>query len=361
MYPALAVLQALNDLDPNWQVEGSLLWMGGENGMEGEIISRLNLPYQDIPAAGVHGVGVKNLPANLSKLFRGYLKARKIIREFGPDVLFFTGGYLAVPAAFAGRSIPSLVFIPDIEPGLAIRTISNLVDRIALSVKETGQYTPPGKPVFVSGYPVRKKMLDWTREKALEVFGLDPQLPIVLVFGGSKGARSINHALTQILPDLLEDMQVLHITGKLDWEKMKSNQDQLSETARKKYRVYPFLHEKMGAALRSANLVVSRSGASILGEYPMFRLPSILVPYPHAWRYQKTNASYLVDQGAAVLIRDEDLSQKLLSEIRSLMGNEEKLEEMKAALRQLAQPDAANTIARQLFSMAGQGAGGDKL
>jgi undecaprenyldiphospho-muramoylpentapeptide beta-N-acetylglucosaminyltransferase len=361
VYPALAVLQALNDLDPDWQVEGSLLWIGGEHGMEGEIISRQNIAYQEIPAAGLHGVGLRSLPGNLSKLFRGYRKAGRIIRDFKPDVLFFTGGYLAVPAAYAGRSIPSLVFIPDIEPGLAIKTITNLVDWIAVSVEESQNYTPSGKPVLVSGYPVRKRMLNWTREKALDTLGLNPQLSVVLVFGGSKGARSINQALVQILPELLEEMQVLHITGKLDWEGMKSNRDQLNESARKNYQVFPFLHEKMGAALRCADLVVSRSGASILGEYPMFELPSILIPYPHAWRYQKTNASYLVDKGAAVLIGDDELSLKLLSEIQSLIRNREKREEMKAALRQLARPDAAKTIGLQLLSMAGHDSRGEKL
>jgi UDP-N-acetylglucosamine--N-acetylmuramyl-(pentapeptide) pyrophosphoryl-undecaprenol N-acetylglucosamine transferase len=190
---------------------------------------------------------------------------------------------------------------------------------------------------------------------------LDAQFPVVLVFGGSKGARSINQALVPILPALLEDMQVVHITGKLDWEAMKNNQDQLNEKARRNYRVFPFLHEKMGAALRSADLAVSRSGASILGEYPLFELPSILVPYPHAWRYQKTNASYLVDNGAAVLIRDEDLPQKLLSEIRSLLNDDGKLSDMRKALRQLAKPDAADKIAQLLIKTAGLNEGGDKI
>jgi UDP-N-acetylglucosamine--N-acetylmuramyl-(pentapeptide) pyrophosphoryl-undecaprenol N-acetylglucosamine transferase len=360
VFPALAVLQALSDLDPHWQDEGSLLWVGGEKGMEREIISRQNIPYQEIPAAGLHGVGMKNLPGNLVKLFRGYLRARSIIREFNPDVLFFTGGYLAVPAAIAGRSIPSLVFIPDIEPGLAIQTISNQADRIAVSVEDTQSFTPPGIPVEVCGYPVRRKMLDWTHEKALDAMGLDPGLPVVLVFGGSKGARSINKALVQILPDLLKEMQVLHITGELDWEEMKTNQEGLSQKVRANYKVFPFLHEEMGAALRSADLVVSRSGASILGEYPLFELPSILIPYPHAWRYQKTNASYLVDKGAAALIKDDELSLKLLSEIRSLVRNGKKREEMKSALRRLAKPDAAQKIARLLYSTAGHSIGGER-
>jgi UDP-N-acetylglucosamine--N-acetylmuramyl-(pentapeptide) pyrophosphoryl-undecaprenol N-acetylglucosamine transferase len=156
-------------------------------------------------------------------------------------------------------------------------------------------------------------------------------------------------------------MQVLHITGALDWESMKTNRDQLEESVLQNYQVFPFLHERMGAALRSADLVVSRSGASILGEYPIFELPSILIPYPHAWRYQKTNANYLVDRGAAVLIRDGDLTEKLLSEIQSLVRDREKREEMRVALRKLAQPEAAKTIARQLISMAEGDTGGDQI
>ncbi len=358
MFPASAVLQALNDLNPDWQAAGALLWVGGEGGMEGEIISRQHIDFRAIPAAGLHGVGLKSLPGNLAKLVKGFLKARSIIREFKPDVLFFTGGYLAVPVAFAGKSVPSLVFVPDIEPGLAIRTISNLADKLAISVEPGRLYASPGKPVVVSGYPVRQQLLSWTRKSALKNFEFSPDLPVLLVFGGSKGARSINQALTRVLSELLSEMQVLHITGKLDWEGISTKRDQLTAGQQSRYRVFPFLHEEMGAALRCADLVVSRSGASILGEYPLFELPAILVPYPHAWRYQKTNASYLADQGAAVIVKDEDLPDKLLPEVQSLIHDQGRLRAMRAALRELAEPDAAGLIARELLDLAAKDQGG---
>jgi len=361
VYPALAVLQALSDLEPDWQAEGALLWIGGEGGMETEIISRQHIEFQSIPAAGLHGVGLKNLPGNLSRLLQGYLKAGRIIKDFEPDVLFFTGGYLAVPAAFAGRSTPSLVFMPDIEPGLAIKTIGRLAEIIALSVDRSRHFTPPGKSVTVTGYPVRSQMLSWTREQAFQTLDLNPDLPVLLVFGGSKGARSINRALSSILPDLLEEMQIIHITGKLDWEEIDSRRDLLPDSYQRNYRIYPFLHEEMGAALRSADLVVSRSGASILGEYPLFGLPAILVPYPYTWRYQKTNASYLADRGAAVIVQDEDLPERLLPEIRSLMGNPDLREKMKAALRGMARPDAAGQIAKLLLDLTEKKRGGVDL
>ena len=360
MYPALAVLQALNDLNQTRETALAVLWVGGENGMEGEIISRLNIEYKSIPAAGLHGVGVKNLPGNLAKLVQGYIKAGRIMREFKPDVLFYTGGYLAVPAAFAGRSMPSMVFTPDIEPGLAIRAISNLVSKIALSVQESRQFAPSNKEVVVSGYPVRSKLLSWTRDQALKQLELSPDLPVLLVFGGSKGARSINQALDFILPELLKELQVVHITGTLDWEGIKTKSEKLSAELQEKYKVYPFLHEEMGAALRSADLVVSRSGASILGEYPIFELPAILVPYPHAWRYQKTNAKYLVDRDAALMIQDEELKERLLVEVLSLINNQERLDRMRSALRKMAKPEAAKTIAKELIGLANTKEGGDQ-
>jgi UDP-N-acetylglucosamine--N-acetylmuramyl-(pentapeptide) pyrophosphoryl-undecaprenol N-acetylglucosamine transferase len=361
VYPALAVLQALNDLNPEWQEEGGLLWVGGEGGMEGEIISRQDLEFRTIPAAGLHGVGLKSLPGNLSQLIRGYYKARSLMREFQPDVLFFTGGYLAVPAAIAGKSVPSLVFVPDIEPGLALRTISRLAEKIAFSVERGRQYAPKGKPVLISGYPVRSRLLEWTREAAIQALELRSEMPVLLVFGGSKGARSINKALWSVLPELLDEVQIVHISGNLDWKDAAARRDDLTKAQQDNYRVYPFLHERMGAALRSADLVVSRSGASVLGEYPLFELPAILVPYPHAWQYQKTNAAYLVEKGAALIINDEELTEKLLPTVRSLINDRDMLERMREEMDSLAKPDAAKTIARELVVLAGNKMGGSRL
>jgi UDP-N-acetylglucosamine--N-acetylmuramyl-(pentapeptide) pyrophosphoryl-undecaprenol N-acetylglucosamine transferase len=327
--------------------------------MEGDIISRQNIPFQAIPAAGIHGVGFRNLPRNISRLVQGYLKAGKLIREFKPDVMFFTGGYLAVPVAFAGRSKPSLVYIPDIEPGLAIRTITQLTSLIAVTIQKSTLLVPRRKSTFVRGYPVRNDILSWTKEGALDALELDSALPVLLVFGGSKGARSINRALVSILPELLEEMQVVHITGKLDWEEIELNYQNLSDSQKKRYRVYPFLHQEMGAALRAADLVVSRSGASILGEYPMFGLPAILVPYPHAWRYQKTNAEHLVTKNAAVIIDDDELEQQLLPKIQDIIHDPDTLFSMREAMKDLAQPKAAERIARKLFDLAGFDLGGE--
>lgn len=321
--------------------------------MEAELVKREGIPFAAIPAAGLHGVGLRALPRNLSQLARGVIASQKILRDFKPDVLFFTGGFVAGPLAFAGRNIPTLLFVPDIEPGLALKSLARFADRITVSAADSQKYF--SKKVTVTGYPLRADLTTWTRSEARRTLGLlSKNLPVLLVYGGSKGAHSINLAVLPRLPALLEMAQVVHITGQSDWETAQSTGTGLTSGQRKRYHAFPYLHEEMGAALASADLVVSRAGASTLGEFPFFGLPAILVPYPHAWRYQKVNADHLAERGAAVIVKDERLQEDLLLVIKDLLENPTKREAMKSAMRSLARPQAAQAIAGQLLALGEQ-------
>ncbi len=200
--------------------------------------------------------------------------------------------------------------------------------------------------------PLRKDLQGWTHEKAREVIGVQPGLPVLLVFGGSKGARSLNRALLQVLPELLSEMQVIHISGQLDWVEVGKAGADLPDDLAARYHAYPYLYEEMGAAMTIADLAVSRAGASVLGELPNFGLPAILVPYPHAWRYQKVNASYLAERGAAVVVADELIGTNLLQVVRGLMKDEAHREQMRREMRSLARPEAADCIADLLIGLA---------
>ena len=120
VYPALAVHAALTSKDS----DADTLWVGGEGGMEEALVKRRGIAYKSIPSAGLHGVGLAALPRNITKLARGYFAARQILKDFKPDVLFFTGGYVAAPMALAGLSIPTLLYVPDIEPGMALKSLA---------------------------------------------------------------------------------------------------------------------------------------------------------------------------------------------------------------------------------------------
>lgn len=348
MYPALTVLAELGD-DAD-----AVLWVGGENGMEADLVKRQNIPFSAVPAAGVHGVGLRRLPGNVAQLARGLSASRRILREFQPDVLLFTGGFVAVPMALVGIPVNSLLYIPDIEPGLALKTIARYSDCVAVTAPESQAYFSPKKRVVLTGYPVRKELRSWTRVSGQAALGLRSELPTLLVFGGSKGARSINHATLAALPQLLTAAQVIHLSGQLDWEEVQAASKTLPTDLSSRYHAFPYLHEEMGAALASADLVVSRSGASTLGEFPIFGLPAVLVPYPYAWRYQKVNAQYLEQRGAAVVIEDQNLPAQLLPVVSELITNQGKLSGMRRAMQALSRPQAAEEIANLLRELARQ-------
>jgi UDP-N-acetylglucosamine--N-acetylmuramyl-(pentapeptide) pyrophosphoryl-undecaprenol N-acetylglucosamine transferase len=247
-----------------------------------------------------------------------------------------------------------VLYVPDIEPGLALKTLARLADRIALTAPEAQAFFPHHRGLVVTGYPVRSGLARWTRTEARRHFGLPAEAPVLLVFGGSKGARSINRAVLGGLQVLLPQMHLVHLTGRLDWEEVARARAALPETLRARYRAFPYLHDDMGAALAAADLVVSRAGASVLGEFPLFGLPAVLVPYPYAWRYQRVNAAYLADRGAARILPDEQLAARFVPLVQELMAAPDARARMAAAMRALARPDAARRIAAVLHEAAGE-------
>ena len=325
--------------------------------MEADLVKRAGLPFRAIHGAGVHGVGWR-LPLNALNLLRGLAEAWGLVRSYQPDAVLVTGGFITAPVAVAAwlSRVPVLVYLPDIEPGLAVKLIARLARRIAVTVEDSRQYfRGRAGDVVVTGYPTRPELLAVSRAEAQAALGLEAGRPVLLVTGGSRGARSLNKAVFQALPDWLKDYQVVHLSGQLDWQAVEQVRAALPADQMARYHAYPFLHE-MGQALAAADLVVSRAGASALGEYPLFGLPAILVPYPYAWRYQKVNADYLAQRGAAVRLNDEDLPAQLAGAVRALLDDPARLAGMRAAARAAAQPGAAGRIAAELARLAGSAA-----
>ncbi|MEJ2011994.1 MAG: UDP-N-acetylglucosamine--N-acetylmuramyl-(pentapeptide) pyrophosphoryl-undecaprenol N-acetylglucosamine transferase [Anaerolineales bacterium] len=341
VYPALAVVAALGE-------KADVLWVGGRGGMEAGLVGRAGIAFQAIPAAGLHGVGLRALPSNALQLARGVPAARRVIKRFKPDVLFFTGGYVGVPVSVAGRRLPQAVFVPDVEPALALRLITRRADLIALSTPDSRRCYNESAPVVVTGYPLRSEMQVVDARNARRSFGLAPEERTLLVYGGSRGARSINEALWANMERVLGVVQVLHITGELDWPRVADIQAGLTASQLARYRAHAYLHDRMAQALSAADLALTRSGAATLGELPRFGLPAILVPYPHAWRYQRVNADYLADHGGAIVVEDATLTARLPELVADLFEDAGQLERMRSASRGLDKPDAAAAIAAEI-------------
>ncbi len=333
-------------------LQASILWLGSRGGLEAGLVERAGLPFRAIHGGGLHGVGWRRLPANALGLARGLFEALGVMRAFRPQAVFVTGGFIAAPSALAAwlSRVPVVMYLPDLEPGLALQWVGRFARRIAVTAEWSRRFFD-GRRVIVAGYPARPELREVTRAAGQMHFGLDPRRKTILVTGGSRGARSLNRAAFAALADWLKDYQVIHLSGELDWAEAERAAQALPAGLRAHYHARPFLHE-MGLALAAADLAVSRAGASTLGEYPLFGLPAVLAPYPHAWRYQKVNAAYLVERGAAVQLADADLMGKLAATVRDLLTDDARLGQMRLAARALATPDAARRIARELIAVA---------
>lgn len=352
MYPALAIAEALIRQYP----KVSLSFVGSVDGFERPLVAESALPfasYDEVRAGPLHGVSPLQFIVSSFNLAVGILQALRLVARRKPNAVLLTGGWVGLPVALASWvwRVPNLIFLPDIEPGLTIQVLRRFARCVALTVEESKVYFPNNQTI-VTGYPLRQLMLEATRQAAITHFGLHPNRKTLLVFGGSRGSRAINNALLTILPDLLADgIQIIHITGTLDWKEVEAHRNALSDVTH--YHAFPYLHHEMGLAMAGADLVLSRSGASVLGEFPLFGLPSILVPYPHAWRYQKVNADYLANHGAALYMDESKMAETLLITIRDLFQETGRLESMRASALALAKPDGAQRAAEALARLAG--------
>ena len=330
-------------------------WVGTRGEMEERLVPRAGYQLELIRGGPIVGVAPQVMLMNAAKLVWSFLVAMKLVQRFQPKVMLMTGGYMSVPVALACwlRRVPIVIYLPDVEPGKAIKSLIRLATKVACTTAGSQPYVPDEKMV-VTGYPVRAEVraaLDLTRDEALARFDLSTTRPTLFVFGGSRGAWAINKALMDILPELLQTIQVIHISGTLTWPQVEAYAATLAPEMRSYYRPFPYLHEDMGLAFRSADLVVARAGASMLGECPAFGLPSILVPLTFAWRYQKVNADYLTEHGAAIQLTDDTLAERLLPTIMGLMRNKSRLAVMSAAATALDKPKASTRIAQLVLGL----------
>lgn len=332
-------------------------YIGSVGGMEKSLVAKtsgLFASYDAIYAGPLHGVSLPRRLVSLAKLSFGTLQTLRLIARYKPSVLFLTGGFVTFPVAVACwlRRIPIAIYLPDIEPGQAIKATAALAKVVYVTVSQSEAFFKPGKTVE-TGYPLRADLLTATRAEGIAHFGLDPMLRTLLVFGGSRGSKNINGAIIANLSALLTaGLQIVHISGELDWPSVPAARDRLPADQRARYHAFAYLHGDMGLALAASDLAVSRAGASALGEFPQFSLPAILVPYPYAWRYQKVNADWLATRGAAIRLNDEEMATRLIPLILEIMGEPGRLEAMRAASGKLAHPDGALNIARRLIELS---------
>jgi len=328
--------------------------VGRADSIEERLAQRAQIAFEPIQVGGVRGLAPWTAAHNLWLVYRTVGRVRTLIRSFKPTAIFATGGYVSAPVIWAGAAehIPSVIYLPDLEPGWAIRATARWATRVAVSFPEVEKHFARGKAV-VTGYPVRAEFFNINKTSARQKFGLDPDAPTATIFGGSTGAHHINQSAVANLAELAQLAQIVHLTGRNDEAWVNEQVERLSDSLRARVRVFGYLDEGLPLALAAADVVVARAGAATLGEFPALGLPSILVPYPYAGKHQERNARFLVERGAAIQVDDAALSGALVPTLRKLFDApaSAKLNAMSDAARSIAQPHAAANIVALLESI----------
>ncbi len=358
VYPALAVAQQLQQ-----HYNADILYLGSDDGLETRLVPAAGVPLKTIQAGKLQRFVSWRTVAGVARVPVGMAQAIGIVRAFRPDVAFTSGGYVAVPAGLAARlnRTPLLMHQQDVPPNLSNKLLAPLATRISVAFADSLRYFPSQKTVQL-GNPIRQAILDVhtvSLQQARTELGLAPNIPLVLVTGGSQGARHLNQTVCHALPELLKQCQVLHISGSNLFNETRTLSEQTladveSET-RQRYRLVPYMDEQMPLALQAADLVLCRSGASVLSELAVLGKPSILVPLPPALGSspQEANAAmFQREQAAEVILNDLLKPEAMVERVTYILSQPAYLQKMSHAAMKLAKPDATQEIVETIVTLA---------
>ncbi|MGW1453832.1 undecaprenyldiphospho-muramoylpentapeptide beta-N-acetylglucosaminyltransferase [Salegentibacter agarivorans] len=337
IYPAIAIAHEIKVRYP----EAEILFVGASDRMEMEKVPQAGYKIEGL---WISGIQRKLTMSNLLfpfKLLSSLAKSRRIIREFKPDVVIGTGGFASGPLLKVANSkgIPTLIQEQNSFPGITNKLLAKQADKICAAYEEVKRFFPSEKTV-ITGNPVRQDLLkiDKNREKALAHFGLEKDKKVVLVLGGSLGARRINQLVEANLERFKEEnIQLIWQTGKLYYEDYKKYNSGLVQT-------HLFLNE-MNLAYGAADVIISRAGAGTVSELSIVGKPVLFVPSPNvAEDHQAKNAMAVVKKNAAMMLKENELDEKFERQFFTLMASEERQKGLGENIKKLALPNATARI-----------------
>ncbi len=349
LYPGVAMGAELKKRVPGVEIS----FAGTRAGIEAAEVPRLGYPLHLLPVRGLkRGRSLHEFAANVGVLkdFAASLaQAFAIIRREKPDVVVGTGGYVSAPLLLAAQlsGCRTLIQEQNAFPGVTTRLLARMASEVHLSFAESRKFFGDNPKVFVTGNPAREFPAEPRRE-CLDFFGLASDLPTLLVFGGSRGARTINNAMLRFCDRLDGKINLIWQTGSLDADRVQS---EVSPSATR--WIGPYIQE-MGKAYGAADLVLCRAGASSLAELTNLGKPSVIAPYPYAAAdHQRHNARALVKAGAALMIEDDKLADDAsLEAILDLVADRDRLEQMGRASRGQGHPGAAAELAGRIIALS---------
>lgn len=346
IFPAIAIADALKKRFP----EAEILFIGAKGRMEMERVPKAGYPIEGLWISGfTKDLSALSLPF---KLISSLSKARKILKRFKPDVVIGVGGFASGPTLKAANwlHIPTVIQEQNSYPGKTNRNVGQKAKAICVAYEKMDQWFPK-ENIHLTGNPLRANIAaNANREEAADYFHVDPSKPVVLLVGGSQGALGINKGISAQLEVFKNsEMQLIWQTGKYYFEQAKAEVKQLGLDDKVKPTIFI---DRMDLAYSVADVVISRAGAMSISELALVQKPVIFVPLPTAAEdHQTKNAQRLVDAEAAIMVKNAETEQKLVSTLQQLVNDKAMQEKMKANIGKFARPDAADDIVDQIIKV----------
>ncbi len=351
--PGIAIANKIMEKEP----DSKIIFIGTPRGLENDLVPRAGYELKTIDAYGINRkINLDNIK-RLYKTTKSVGEAKKILKEFKPDVVIGTGGYICVSVGIAANrlKIPIVLHESNAFPGVAIKLLSKKAKAVLLGFEDAKTRLPKAKNVVVTGTPTKiksSKLTDEEKANLRSALMLKNELPLVLVFGGSQGARSINNAIIGIIENKLnKNYQIIWAAGKGNFENIKQ---QLAEKNMdidniENAKIMPYIYN-MQEVMETSDLVVSRSGAMTITEISNLAKPAIFIPFPFATEnHQEYNARVLEKVGAAKIILDKNLNYKNLNDTIELMvENKEQLKEMGKKAEKIANTNVEENIYNEI-------------
>lgn len=348
IFPALSIAEGLKARLP----AAEILFVGALGKMEMEKVPAAGFPIVGLPVAGFHRGEIWRNLLFIPKLIASLWKARSVVKNFKPDCAIGVGGYASGPVLkmSARMGIPTVLQEQNSYAGVTNKLLGKKANKICVAYPEMERFFPKEKIVF-TGNPVRKGLegIAGKREEALRFFGLDSSLPVILVVGGSLGARSLNRGIRGKL-DLIRstDVQLLWQTGKIYYQELR---EELEAHPAANVHLLEFI-QRMDLAYAAADLVVSRAGAGTISELCVLGMPTLLVPSPNvAEDHQTANARALADRGAALMIKDAEVNERLVEEALLLVKDSQRLSKFSEKILEMGTPNATKDIVEVIVSL----------
>ena len=357
--PGLAIANKIKEMEP----ESEIIFVGTDRGLENDLVPRAGYELKQIDAYGLERkITISNFK-KLKKTYKSIGVMKKFLKEFKPDIVIGTGGYICIPVGFAAKklNIPIVLHESNAFPGIAVKVLARKADAVFVGFEDAKERMKRVKKVIVSGTPTKIKKLNYSKseiEKVRKDLGFDSKIidkPLVLVFGGSQGAKSINNAIINIIKNNLnKNYLIVWAAGKGNYDNVveELKKDNIDVDNLKNTRILPYIYN-MEEVMNASDLVLSRSGAMTITEIAKLEKASIFIPFPYATEnHQEYNARALEKINAAKVILDKDLNDKVLNEmVEELIKDKDKLKEMGKMAGTVSKDDVEGIIFKEISNI----------